>query len=122
MARNAAAGSEMRAKAATSVRARRLFSATRLYASTRRCGAEMSFIVPLVSVRGATEVNAHIRARLFFRLEELLGPEAEHVGDEHRRHRLDAVVVVQDVGVVELPREGDLLLHFPKLRLQLPEP
>ena len=54
-------------------------------------------------------------------LEELALREAERAGDQHGREHLDRVVVRQYRVVVDLPRNGDLVLGVLKLRLEVEE-
>ena len=56
------------------------------------------------------EVHLDLSSPCVVRLEELLSLEVEHAGDEDCWHRLQPVVVVQHVSVLELAGEGDLLL------------
>src|SRR3990172_12200249 len=69
----------------------------------------------------ATELHPHLFPSGLIRLEELRLLEAEVAGDNRVGERLDAVVIVQHVLVVELPREGDLLLDVGQLPLKLHE-
>src|SRR5437763_4764596 len=45
--------------------------------------------------------------------------EVEEAGDQRGRHRLERIVVREDGVVVDLARDGDLLLRLRELRLEL---
>ena len=63
----------------------------------------------------------HLAVAGILDLEELPRPEAEHARDEHRGEGLDRVVVRQHRVVVDLPRDGDLVLRVLQLVLEVQE-
>src|SRR6056297_2425231 len=73
------------------------------------------------NISGRSELDRRSGAGLVLGLEVLLGFEIEHLRDDHRRERLELVVVGQDTVVVELAGVGDPPLGGGQLFLQCQE-